>query len=261
MSPGKVVLALASIGYLAAAAGFQWQLFRGRETAWGRWRKLVGVAVGMHTLGLVLLRFPVTGMAEAAGTLAWAVGVLYLAVGVRWNVEVVGAVAAPAVFAMTAFSLAAGTWEHQPGSPDPWVPLHVASVVIGYGAFCLAAFCALLYFAQARLLKRKDLGGLFQRLPSLDTLDRVSYRLILAGFLPMVLGIATGMLIMKGSQGVWWSWEPQPVLVGFTGLVYLTYLHARLVAGWQGRRVNNLLLVAFLCVLASFLAPGRLHRF
>ncbi|MEW6277838.1 MAG: cytochrome c biogenesis protein CcsA [Candidatus Eremiobacterota bacterium] len=264
MTPGLVLLSLAALGYLAAAAGFQWNLFRLQERDWQRWRTLLWASFLTHSLALGVLTFslghvPLSGMAESLGSLAWVVVALYLFLGQTWKMDVLGTVAAPAAFAMTAFSiLAMGTDTSGEARHGIWFYLHVGSLLLGYAAFFLAGFCALLYFIEARLLKQKRLTGIFTLLPSLDSLDRAAYRLILAGFPLMVLGITTGMVL----SGWTWNWaDPKMNLVLVTGLVYLGYLHVRLIAGWQGRRVNLLLLIAFVCVLVSFLSPGRFHRF
>lgn len=267
MQSGTAAVGAAALLYLVASVGFQKDLFSGTQQHWRRWRIFLWVGFVLHTVGLMLLtgglgHFPISGLAEAAGTLGWMMVLLYLAFGPLWKVEVMGTVAAPAAFGVTATSLAALTLADTPGpAQSTWTVVHVASVVLGYGAFTLAAGCAGLYLVQARLLKQKNLTGMFRRLPPLQTLDRVAYRLILVGFIPMVVGIVTGMLLMQGRSGVLWIWEPKQTLVALTGLIYVLYLHARLLAGWQGRKVNIMLLVAFLCVLVSYLAPGDFHRF
>lgn len=266
MQAGTAGLALASLVYLGVSVGFLRDLFAGRPGPWDRWRSLLWSGLGLHSVGLLLLtvslgHFPISGIAETTGSLAWAIVLMHQVIGPRWNTEVLGALTAPVAFTLTVFCLAALRLQASVPTPSSWVVLHVISVLLGYGAFTLASLCAALYVVQARLLKRKSIGGLFMRLPPLGTLDRVAYRLILLGFLPMALGVASGMLLMHGESGSWWNWEPKLTLVALTGLVYLVYLHARLLAGWQGRRVNMLLLVAFFCVLISYLAPGDFHRF
>ena len=265
MQAGTAALGLAAFVYLYACFRFQREIFVGTG-GWERWRPVLWTGLGLHTIGLFLLsaalgHAPLAGLAEATGTLAWMLVLLHQVLAPRWNVEALGVVAAPVAFTLTSFSLVA---LRSPSSAPPqswWTVVHVISVVLGYGAFTLAAIGAGRYLVQARLLKRKKLTGLFRRLPPLQTLDVVAYRLILLGFLPMVLGIATGMLMMHGDAGHWWIWEPKQTLVALTGMVYLVYLHARLLAGWQGRRVNILLLVAWFFVLVSYLAPGDFHRF
>lgn len=265
MTSGLAALGGAALGYLGAAAGFQWNLFRKQEQDWHVWRNLLWAAFGLHTLALVLIGLslghaPVNGMAESLGSLGWVVVLLYLVLGRVWKMEVLGAVAAPAALAMTVFSLL--VLSSDPMVLDPrhsfWFYLHVGSYMLGYGAFTLAAFCAFLYFVQARLLKAKKLGGMFRLMPALDALDRAAYRLILMGFPLMILGVTTGMAMTSWAFSLG---DPKNQSVLITIAVYLAYLHLRLVGGWQGRRVNMLLLLASLFVLISFLTPGRFHRF
>ncbi len=260
MKAAVACLALAALGYLVASVGIQRKTFIQKRSDLAGWRRLLWVSLAVHTLGLGLYSFvaghlPLTHISETIAPLGWVIMVLYLIFGERWRVEVVGTVAAPAAFATTVFS-AFTLWSEGPqGSSDIWKILHVTSIVLGYATFILAAACALLYFVQARLLKQKKLGGLLKVLPALETLDQVAYRLIRVGFPLMLFGIGTGLLLNDWR----WNWDFQLTLVAATGLVYTLYLHAR-IAGWQGRRVNMMLLIACVCVLISFVAPGVVHR-
>ncbi|MBI3924286.1 MAG: cytochrome c biogenesis protein CcsA [Armatimonadetes bacterium] len=260
MTAGTILLGVVSIAYLAATVGLQRNLF-GSSSSWPFWRRILWISFAFHTAALVLVSVslghaPITRMDEAIASFAWLLVLMYLLLGERWKVEMVGTVAAPAAFAMTAFSAFALSQQPSASVGSAWIWIHVASLLLGYAAFCLAAFCAVLYFLQARMLKKKKLGNAFTVLPPLDTLDRVAYRFILAGFPLMVLGTVTGILLNNWH----WVWNSKFVLVGLTGMIYLGYLHAR-IAGWQGRRVNMVLLVAFVCVLVSFLAPDTSHPF
>lgn len=265
MTSGLAALGGAALGYLGAAAGFQWNLFRKQEQDWHVWRNLLWAAFVLHTIALTLVgvslgHMPLNGMAESLGSLAWVVVGLYLILGRVWKMEVLGAVAAPAAFAMTVLSLLVLSSDRS--GLDSKVSfsfyLHVGSYMLGYGAFVMAAFCALLYFVQARLLKAKKMWGMFRIMPSLDALDRAAYRLILIGFPLMILGLTTGLAMTDWAFSLSDAKNQSVIL---TILVYLAYLHLRLVGGWQGRRVNMLLLVASALVLVSFLIPGRFHRF
>lgn len=255
-----ILLGLASLGYLVAAIGMQRATFIENQHDLSGWRKLLWFSLFLHTVALggfsvAVGHLPVNHIAETIAPLGWVLMLLYLTLGERWRVEVVGTVAAPAAFGMTAFS-AFALWGDKPAAvSSTWLKVHVFSLVLGYATFFLAAFCAILYFVQARLLKKKKLGGLFSVLPPLETLDQVAYRFIRSGFPLMVLGIVTGLLLNQWQ----WRWDYLETLVAATGLVYTFYLHAR-IAGWQGRRVNMILLIAFCCVLISLVIPGGTHR-
>jgi ABC-type transport system involved in cytochrome c biogenesis permease subunit len=255
----NLLFIVAALGYWAAAFGFQYNLFHRRQPLWKRWPLLLYSSHLVHSgalmaLAIKLRHLPIASMHEVIAVLGWVLVALYAVLGRRWKVEALGSVAAPAAAALTTF--AAFTLGHENHAPlrGHWFLVHVGSLVASYGAFFLASCCAALYFVQSRRLKQKKLSTAFL-LPSLDTLDRVGFRFIMVGFPLMILGIASGTMI-PGHQ---WSWDPKETLVGVTCGVYVAYLHARMVSGWQGRKVNLLLLVAFFCVMVSFLAPGRFH--
>ena len=255
------LLAMAALGYWTAAIGFQVHLLRRNNRDWKKWTQLVLGSHALHTLALVALtlhlgHFPLTHMREATATFAWLLVGLHALLGQRWKVEALGSVAAPAAAVLTTISVFGISHSEPILERGPWFFLHVGSLLSSYAAFSLAAASACIYFVQARRLKSKQLSGAFQ-LPSLTTLDQVAYRLIQVGYPLLVLGIASGMLI----TGWRWTWDAKETLVAVTGGVYLVYLYARMVGGWQGRRVNLLLLAAYLCVMISLVAPGQFHRF
>lgn len=256
MNPAIPMLALSALGYLGAGAGIQRGIYLKSQRSFPKWRKVLWGTFGLHTLALIVYsgasgNLPINSLNETFAPLAWFIMLLYLLLGERWSVEVTGAVAAPAAFAMTGFSVFA-LWHGQPSTQaGPGLYIHVLSIILGFASFFLASFCAILYFVQAKLLKRKQLDGIFRALPPLGTLDQVSYRLIWAGFPALVIGIASGLFI----QGGQWYWGTQEIVVVATSIFYTIYLHAR-VAGWQGKRLNSILLVASIFAIASFLLPG-----
>jgi HemX protein len=255
----NLLFGLAALGYWGSAIGFQYNLFHRKQRDWTHWLRLLLASHVVHTGALLALTYqvhhlPVSSMAEVIAVLGWALVALYAVLGRRWKVQALGGIAAPAAAVLTTFSSFALGHEGHRSYDSAWFPLHVGSLVASYAAFCLAAFCSLLYFIQSRRLKQKKLNTAFL-LPSLDTLDRVAFRFILVGFPLLVLGMVSGTQM----PGWRWTWDAKETLVGLTGAVYLVYLHARVIAGWQGRRINMILLVAFLCVLVSLLAPGRSH--
>lgn len=256
MNAALPLLALSAIGYLTAGAGIQRGIYVKSQKSFPFWRKVLWTSFILHTVALLVYSgtkgtLPIGTLKETFAPLAWFVMLLYLLLGERWSVEVTGAVAAPAAFAMTGFSVFALWQGHGTTEAGPGLYIHVFSLVLGFASFFLASFCAILYFIQAKLLKKKQLDGIFRALPPLGTLDQVSYRLIWAGFPALVIGIASGLFI----QGGQWYWGTQEIVVVATSIFYTIYLHAR-VAGWQGRKLNMILLVASVFAILSFLLPG-----
>lgn len=256
MTVALLLLTLSALGYLTAGGGIQHGLYLKNQQSFPWWKKVLWLSFIVHTSALIIYslstgNLPISSLKETFAPLAWFIMLFYLLLGERWSVEVTGAVAAPVAFAMTGFSVFALWQGSATTAAGPGLYIHVLSLVIGFASFFLASFCALLYFVQAKLLKDKQLDGIFRALPPLGTLDKVAFRLVTAGFPALVIGIASGLFIQGGK----WFWGTQEIVVVATSLFYAAYLHAR-VAGWQGKRLNGILLVASLFAIASFLLPG-----
>jgi cytochrome c-type biogenesis protein CcsB len=109
-----------------------------------------------------------------------------------------------------------------------------------------------MYLIQEHHVKSKHLGGLFDRLPSLQILDEINYRLITLGFPLLTLAIITGAVWAESAWGSYWTWDPKEVWSLITWLVYAAVLHLRLTAGWRGRRAAILAIIGFVIVLFTF---------
>jgi cytochrome c-type biogenesis protein CcsB len=150
-----------------------------------------------------------------------------------------------------------------PALKSNWLIIHVVTCFLAYAAFALACGAALLYFFMARApqssIKSKD------SLIKVQEMDELIYRAIMIGFFLLTLGILTGAVWAESAWGRYWSWDPKETWSLITWLIYAGLLHARLVRGWQGKRIAMLAVGGFMAVLftyfgVSFLLPG-LHAY
>ncbi|MHB2021515.1 MAG: c-type cytochrome biogenesis protein CcsB, partial [Candidatus Xenobia bacterium] len=83
--------------------------------------------------------------------------------------------------------------------------------------------------------------------------------LIVIGFPCLVFGWLAGSL----DRGVLWSGTAAEWFTLFTLILYALYIHIRMVAGWQGFRVNLLLIVGSVFLVFTYagvsLLPGGFH--
>lgn len=136
------------------------------------------------------------------------------------------------------------------------LPFHIAVNVLGIAAFALAFATSIAYVIQDHLLREKRLGGIFQRLPALDELDSLGFKLVTIGFPLLTIGIITGTI-----WAVKLDRETAAVSTsqGFALLAWLVFagvLLLRVAAGWQGRRaaIGTMLGFAFsMAVLVGYM--------
>jgi ABC-type transport system involved in cytochrome c biogenesis permease subunit len=145
------------------------------------------------------------------------------------------------------------------------VSLHVLAILFSFALFVLAFGAAILYLIQNRLLKQHQIGGLFRRLPPLETLDRLSYHSVACALPLLTLGITLGFVqVMTASPRfslTAWLSDPHTLMSLAAWLLYVFYLAARLASGWRGIRLQYVLIVGLVVVLSLYVMPTSTHHF
>ena len=138
------------------------------------------------------------------------------------------------------------------------VIVHTVCSLLSYAAFLVAFVSAILFLVQERQLKRKTMGTLFHRLPSLGLLDRLNFTAIGIGFALLSLGLLCGVVGARVLLGRWWSGDPKEYLAVALWGAYLALWLLRFRATLRGRRVALLSIVSFGLVLFTLLGVSWL---
>lgn len=166
---------------------------------------------------------------------------------------------APLVVGFVLVCLMVGViWLYEPVAPltealnSYWLVIHVVSAIIATGAFTLGGIASAVYLIKARTGERTT--GWLARVPSLEALDRVSYRIHAFGFPVWTFAVLiTGPIWAHQAWSSYWNWDPKEVWAFITWVVYAGYLHARATAGWRGRNAAILALVGVATLWFNFI--------
>ena len=223
---------------------------------------LIGIGFINHTFSIVYRyavgdHLPITTPHEAASFFAWCTVLLYFIMEIRYKIGLLGSFIMPFVFflmlgsAMMSRELRPLT-EINAAFKSYWLGIHTLFAFTANAAFALAAVTGVMYLIQEHFLKTKRLGDLFERLPDIQTLDYLNYRLISIGFPALAVAMATGSLWAHSTFGTYWRWDPREALALVTFLIYALILHSRLVAGWRGKRAALLSILGFVTIIVAF---------
>jgi ABC-type uncharacterized transport system permease subunit len=245
-------------------------------TGGARTRRLARVAtvaaVALHGLGLLdhaieLGRFPFANSGETISFMAWCIGLLQLVMEFRSGWMAIGSLSMPIAFlaVITANLLPRSGVPADPILRSHWLSPHILAVSLGFASFALAFCLAVIYQIESYLLKRKQLRGIFQQLPPLDTLGTAAHWLAAAGFSMLTLGLLSGVIGAETNWKPGWMLEPKVLTSFFAWLIYAAYLITSGIAGWRGRRTTYFLIAGFIAVLVAYfgvnlIAPGS-HQF
>ena len=259
--------------YCAAAVLYMWSMVGepariSRAATYAAALGLAAHTAGIALRGIELHRAPFSNLFESLTFGAWALMAIYLVMGRKYRMSALGTFVS--LIALITIIFGSIIPKGVSGSLVPalqsnWSVIHVTTSLISYASFTVAFAAALGYVLQEHMLKRKKINGLRRRLPSLDVMDHLAYKMVALGFPMLTLGVITGALWAQSAWGTYWNWDPKETWSLITWLVYAAYLHVRIVQGWQGKWANRLLIAGFACILitylgVNFLSPG-LHKY
>jgi cytochrome c-type biogenesis protein CcsB len=226
---------------------------------------MVGVVahtIAVITRGLAVHRAPWGNMYEFVTALTCIAAIFFLFAMIRYRawtlgVFVLGAVVVALGLAETLIYTAAG--ELVPALQSYWLDIHVTALTLATGIFFVAAVLGFVYLWVDRYTRRIAAGraapgnGIIRRLPSIEQIDRLTYRTIVFGFPVWTFGVIAGAIWADQAWGRYWGWDPVETWAFITWVFYAAFLHARATAGWRGRRAHYIQLLGFASLLFNIL--------
>jgi ABC-type transport system involved in cytochrome c biogenesis permease subunit len=255
---------------LYAAAGVVYALhFARRQPALGRAATtllLLGVlahtfVIGMQTM--VVRHVPFANPSRAVSSFVWLLAISYLYLEMTTDERAMGVFILPIAAGQQAIPvISPGVENADPVLDSPWFWVHVASLLFAYASFALAGMLGLTYMLQFTEIKKKHLGYLYTRLPSLHVLDAMNSRAVVVGWLFLTVGVVVGVMWAAQARAVapdnsnlqaMSLQDPKVFIAMVTWAVYSFSLLARRTPGWTGRRAAWLSALGFVIVLLNFL--------
>ncbi|MEH3033396.1 MAG: c-type cytochrome biogenesis protein CcsB [Aeromicrobium erythreum] len=226
------------------------------------------LVIGILARGLAAQRVPWGNMYEFAATGTAIALVVYLVLNRLWSLEWLGVVVTGFALVLLGigFSVYVPAGPLVPALHSYWLVIHVAAVMIAGALFLLSAGASALFLLTERAEQRGTKGAVLGRLPDSSAMDRLAFRLTAVGFPLWTFGaLIAGPIWAYYAWSRYWGWDPKEVWALITWIVYAGYLHARVTAGWKGRRAAVIGLVGFATFLFSFygvnLVFGGLHAY
>jgi cytochrome c-type biogenesis protein CcsB len=90
-------------------------------------------------------------------------------------------------------------------------------------------------------------------LPDPRKLEDITYRVVIAGWPLLTIGIVMGGMWANEAWGRFWGWDPKETWALITWVVYAGYLHTRITLGWAGKRPAAIAVFAFAVVVFTFM--------
>ena len=226
-----------------------------------RWALVLAFAAHGVDIGWrgVLHVHPGTSVREALGFLSWVTVGSYLWWSREIRLALLGAFVAPAALATLALARLSPSGQPMSGL-GTLGRIHISLATLGVAIFALATAVAVMYLIEDRSLKRKEFDKVvLRRGAALETLDRLSHRLVVIGFPIFTASLMLG--VVWGAQRAELLTRPEWSIALITWGAFAGLLIGRTSRGWRGRKAALLTITGFsasLAVLAIYLARRAL---
>ena len=140
-----------------------------------------------------------------------------------------------------------------------FLTFHVGLAFLAYALFFVASVTSVAYVFQANRLKHHQTLGLFQKLPPLERLDQLLFRLIKIGYPLFAITLILGFIwayVDRELLGTHWWVAPKIVMAFLMAAFYSAAFHARRLGRLRGPKLAYFVFIGFGLLLVAHLILG-----
>ncbi|MBI3551570.1 MAG: c-type cytochrome biogenesis protein CcsB [Elusimicrobia bacterium] len=273
---GQMFCLKAAFALYAAATALAFTYLFSKDEKWSLWMlRLMGVGVAFHvaSFGFRLALFwqipenkyflPINSFFGALSYLSLAVAAVFFVVEGRHRLGILGAFVLPwaTIGAGAAVIFADPAIKGlSPALQSYWINIHPMVLMTAYAAFGNAFGVGVALLIQEHQIKSRKPTELCYRLPSIEELDNLNYRIIVFGFPVLTVGIIMGGIWAYNAWGRFWGWDAKETWAFITALIYAGFLHMRFVKGLRGRKAVYVSMIGFASVVFTFIGVNYLSE-
>ncbi|QDZ16945.1 c-type cytochrome biogenesis protein CcsB [Humibacter ginsenosidimutans] len=205
-------------------------------------------------------RVPWANMWEFSMTGTLIIVGIFLLVNLRFDIRYVGTFVLGLVCVLL---MVATTRYYVPVVPLPpalqsyWLVIHILVALLATALFALGFALAVAQLLQVRrehqvAANKPTQFRFLATLPKSDTLENLSYRINIVGFIFWTFTLIAGAIWAEKAWGSYWSWDTKEVWTFIIWVIYAGYIHARATRGWRGSRSAWLAIIGFSAVMFNF---------
>lgn len=137
---------------------------------------------------------------------------------------------------------------------------HVFSALGGYSGITISAVYGFLYLRLYDELKESKFGLIFQRLPNLEILEKLSFYSAIIGFIMLSVAMGIGIIWLPMAFPKFSYSDPKLIATGIVWMLYGIGIVLKISGKWQGKKVVIFSIAGFLIAISSTIITNFLSK-
>lgn len=264
----SILIFLVPAGYAVTTYFYGRAFLRNDEFAIRYKSRFLTSTLVLHLLAVALRtaefrHLPVTGFYELLGILALTISAAYLFIESSTKIKNTGFSILPICTILVL--LDAIFSKHYYGVQDvlksELLAFHVTAALVGYSAFTLSAVYGFLYVVLYQKLRSKTFDTIYRNLPSLESLEKLSEKGMIVGFIALAFSIIIGIIWLPRAIESFSKADAQFIGAFLTLVVYGTGILIMKFTGIHGKRLAILSISGFIVMCASVIFANTFTGF
>lgn len=138
--------------------------------------------------------------------------------------------------------------------------IHVFHALLGYAGITISAVYGFLYLTLYKEIKSNQFGLIFDRLPNLEILERLSFSSAIIGFVALTIAMVIGIIWLPKAFPNFSYFDPKLVTTFIVWVMYGFGILLKTTGKWQGKKVIVLSIAGFLLTIFSTILTNFISR-
>lgn len=190
------------------------------------------------------------GLFNAGSTIAAVITLLAINVTVWRNTSFLSLIMFPISALSIVLDMAFTVNDYLPENSPTGLEIHVLVSIIAYSLLGLGALLAILLSIQNQQLHNHKTGGLLHQLPPLQTMEKLMFDILVAGFIGLSIALASGFLFLDDMFAQ--HLAHKTILSVIAWVIFLVLLLGRLFLGWRGKIAIRWTLSGFVLLMLAY---------
>ncbi len=253
--------------YLLAFSVYLFDFFNEKKLMSNSKRIVLFITLIFHTFYLIsrMIEYnhpPITNKFEIFSIIAFSIGFSYFILELMTDIRATGAfiIFFSLVFQTVSSIFIENTYIVPEVLRNRMLGLHVVNALLGYSGITISAVYGLLFMLLYKNLRSNKFGLIFNRLPSLEILEKLSFYSAVIGFVLLTLAITIGIIWLPLAFPNFSYLDLKLVGTLFVWLIYGLGIAGKLFGNLHGKKVILFSLIGFIVAICSLIITNTLAK-